>query len=126
MTAFAVLTLKNNATTDVAFQPQGIDSSGVAKWLGAGTVFDARYAVTMSVALPKNGSSVVRIKQKVTIPVMDTVDTTVKVGDAYANIELVLPKLASATQILDLRAFCANLVNNAVTTAAVTNFEAIY
>lgn len=126
MTAFASLSLLNAALVAQTFNPTSIDSSGVAKWLGTETVFDGRKSVTMSVTLPKNGSSVIRVKQKVTIPVMDTVDTTKKIGDLYANIEFVIPKQASLTARNDLQKFVDQLVVNAVTTAAVTGFESIY
>lgn len=127
MTAFAVLSLANTAMTAIAFNPVGIDSSGVARWMTTSeTSLDARRSATMSVGLPKNGSNVVRVKQRVAIPVMDTVDTTKKVAEAYVNIEFVLPKQASDTVRLDLRAFAKNFVDHAATTAAVTNFESQY
>jgi hypothetical protein len=127
MTAFAVLSLANNATTAIAFNPVGIDASGVARWMTTSEAsLDARRGATMSVGLPKNGSNVVRVKQRVAIPVMDTVDTTKKVAEAYVNIEFVLPKQASDTVRLDLRAFAANFISHAATTAAVTNFESQY
>lgn len=127
MSAFATLTLQNNAAANVSFAPTTIDQAGVAKWLSNETVFDGKKAVTMSMSYPKNGgSSVVRIKQKVNVPIMDTVDTSLKVADAYVNIEFVLPKQASETVRLDLRKYADTLLQNAVTTAAVQNFEGIY
>jgi hypothetical protein len=126
MTAFAALTLPNNAAVDQTFNPVGIDPQGVAKWLGTETILDGKKSVTMSVALPKNGSTVVRIKQRVTIPVMDAVDTTKKIAEAYADVVIVLPKQATATNRLDLRRFTEKLLENAVTTAAVSDFESIY
>jgi hypothetical protein len=126
MTAFAALTLPNNAAVDQTFTPVGIDPQGVAKWLGSETILDGKKSVTMSVALPKNGSTVVRVKQRVTIPVMDAVDTTKKIAEAYADVVMVLPKQATETNRLDLRRYTEKLLENAVSTAAVTNFEAIY
>lgn len=126
MTAFAALTLPNEAAANQTFNPVGIDPQGVAKWLGTETILDGKKSVTMSVALPKGGSSVVRVKQRVTIPVMDSVDTTKKIAEAYADIVMVLPKQASVTNRLDLRRYAEKLLENAVTTAAVTDFEAIY
>lgn len=126
MSAFATLTLKNNAVADVVFNPQSIDSNGIAKWLTNDSVYDARKSATMLVSLPKNGSSVARIKQRVMIPIMDTVDTSKKVAEAYINIESVIPKLASETVRLDLRAAGKTLLENAVSTAAFTNLESIY
>lgn len=126
MSAFAVLSLLNEAAVAQTFNPASIDSSGVAKWLGTESVLDAKKSVTMSVSLPKNGSTVARVKQRIVIPIMDAVDATKKVGECYANIEMVLPKIASSTNRLDLRKYVDQLAINAVTTAAVTNFESIY
>lgn len=127
MSAFATLSLQNEAAVAQSFAPAGIDPQGVAKWMtNTETVFDARRVATMSLSLPKNGSSVVRLKQKVLIPIMDTVDTTKKIGEAYALVELVMPKTASTTVRLDLRKYADQFLTNAVTTAAVQNFESIY
>lgn len=126
MTAFAALTLKNNALADVAFNPTGIDTKGVATWLDANGVYDAKSKVTMSVTLPSATSQVIRVKQRVAIPIMDPVNTTLKVAEAYVSIEFVLPKKASLTQRLDLRKHAETLISNAVTTAAATSLEGIY
>lgn len=126
MSAFAAVTLQNNAAANVVFNPAAIDSSGVARWMTNDSVFDAKKLVTMSVTLPKNGSSVTRIKQKVSVPIMDTVDTNLKVADAYVTIEAVIPKLASETIRLDLRKYADTLLQNAISTAAYQNLEAIY
>jgi hypothetical protein len=126
MSAFAALSLLNNAGTAVVFNPQSIDASGVAKWTTNEASYDAKRVVTMSVSLPKNGSSVIRIKQKVLVPIMDAVDATKKVGEIYVNIETVIPKLASETNRLDVRKLADTLLQNAVSTAAFQNLEAIY
>jgi hypothetical protein len=126
MTAFAALSLANNAAAAQSFTPAVIDSVGVAKWLGTETILDGKKSVTMSVALPKNGSNVVRMRQRVAIPIMDAVDTTKKIAEAYADITVVLPKQATLTNRLDLRAYAKNLLADAVSTAAFTDFEAIY
>lgn len=127
MTAFAALSLNNNAAVAQSFSAQSIDSNGVARWLTTSeAIYDARRAVTMSVTLPKAGSNVIRIKQKVVLPIMDTVDTTKKVAEAYVTIDVVIPKQATDTQRLDLRAYSKDLLANAVSTAAFTNLEAIY
>lgn len=126
MSAFANITLADSASANVVFTPQSNDASGVATWLDNNSVLDAKRKLTMSVTLPKNGSSVVRIKQKVVVPIMDTVNTSLKVGEIIANIDVVIPKLASQTQRLDARAFAKNLLADAVSTAAFTNLESIY
>lgn len=126
MSAFAALTLQNNAATNVVFNPQSIDSAGVATFLSTDTVLDSKKRVTMSVTLPKGGSPVARVKQKIVVPIMDTVDANKKVAEAYVSIEFVLPKIASETVRLDLRKYADTLLTNAVTTAAVQGLEAIY
>nr|URG16502.1 MAG: coat protein [Leviviridae sp.] len=127
MSAFANITLGDRTPTNVVFGPAGIDSSGVAKFLvAADASYDAKRSLTMSVALPKNGSNVVRVKQKVMIPIMDAVDSSLKVAEAYVTMEAVIPKQASLAQRQDLKAFAKNFLLDAVTTAAYENFEAIY
>lgn len=126
MSAFAVLTLSDNAAAAKTFNPTVINSAGVAKWLGDETVLDGKKSATMSMSLPANGSSVARLKQRISIPIMDKVDTTKKVAEAYVNIEYVLPKQASLTNRLDLRAFLVDLSGEALTTASLTNLESIY
>lgn len=126
MSAFASVTLQNNAAANVVFNPQSIDAAGVATWLTSDSVYDARKKLTMSVSLPKNGSSVVRVKQKVLVPIMDTVDANKKVAEAYVYIEAVFPKNTSETVRLDLRKHADTLLTNAVTTAAYQSLEAIY
>lgn len=127
MTAFAALSLLNNAAVAQSFAPVGIDPSGVAKWMTTSeAVYDARRQATMLTTLPKNGSNVFRMKQKVVIPVMDIIDISKKVAEAYVNVEFVIPKQANLTQRLDLRAYADEFVKNAVSTAAITNFEGIY
>lgn len=126
MTAFAALTLQNNAAANVTFNPQSIDSSGVATWFTSDSVFDAKKKVTMSVSTPKGNGTVSRIKQRVMVPIMDTVDTTKKIGEAYVNIEAVIPKVTSDIIRLDLRKYADTLLTNAVSTAAFQNLEAIY
>lgn len=126
MSAFAAVTLQNNAAANVVFNPQSIDGSGVAKWFTSDSVYDARKVLSMSVSLPKNGSTVARVKQKIAVPIMDTVDATKKVAEAYVMIEAVIPKLASETVRLDLRKYADTLLTNAVSTAAFQNLEAIY
>lgn len=126
MSAFAPVTLNDSAAAAVAFGPQSIDSTGLATYLDNNSVYDAKRKLTMLVSLPKNGSTVARIKQKVLIPIMDPVVTTKKIAEAYITIEAVVPKTADATARADLKAFAANLLANAVSTAAFTNLEAIY
>lgn len=126
MPAFASLTLKNNAAVDVVFTPQSQDADGVATFLSSETILDAKKKVTLSTSLPKNGSVIARIKQKIIVPVMDTVDPSKKVGEAYVNIDFVFPKIASETIRLDLRKYADTLLTNAVTTAMVQNLEGIY
>lgn len=126
MGAFASLALQNNAAATVTFAPSAIDSNGVASWFVTNAIYDARWKATMQVSLPKNGSSVARVKQRIVIPVMDTVDTTKKVGEGYVNVEFVFPKQMSQTNRLDLRKLVDTLLQHAVTTAAATDLESIY
>lgn len=126
MTAFAALTLQNSVPAAVIFSPVNIDSSGVAKWFSSANVLDAKSVVTLSQTLPKNGSQVARTKLRIAIPTMDTVDSTLKKGDNYVNVEFVTGKLSSSTERLDLRALLVSLLGHAAVTAALTTYEAQY
>jgi len=126
MAAFAPITLTNNAGTNVVFNQTTIDSQGVARWMDNNAVYDARRQLSMQVTYPKNGSQVTRVKQKIVIPIMDTVDVTKKLGEAYINIEAVLPKISSDTVRLDARKFADGFLMNAVSTAAFQSYESIY
>lgn len=125
MSAFATLTLQNNAAANVVFNPANIEN-GIASWYTANSIYDAAWRVTMQVKRPINGSTVARVKQRVSVPVMDAVDTTKKIGEGYVDVEFVLPKVMSETNRLDLRKMVDTLITNAITTAAVQNLEAIY
>lgn len=126
MSAFASLTLQNNAAANVVFTPSAIDKDGVATWYGTGAVLDARPRATLKVSNPKTGSSVARVTGKVVVPVMDIVDTTKKVADVIGSFEFVLPKQATETQRLDIRKLVDTMIENAITTAAVQYVESIY
>lgn len=126
MSAFAVLTLTDSAAVAKTMNPASINSDGVAKWLGDEAVLDGKKQATMSLTLPKGGSSVSRLKQRIIIAHMDPVDTTKKIGESYVNVEYVLHKQATLANRLDLRAFVVDLSGEAITTASLTNLESIY
>jgi len=126
MTAFASLVLTNAALATVTFNPMGKDPKGVATWMTNDSVYDSKKKVTMSTTLPGANTGVVRIKQKVMIPIMDSIDPTKKLSEAYVNIEAVLPKNASQTVRLDLRKLADTLLAHAVSTAAFGDLEGIY
>lgn len=127
MSAFANMTLNNNAAVAVVFNPQSIDSNQVATYMvSADGILDAKRRASISVTLPKNGSVVSRVKGKIVVPVMDTVETTKKIGEVIVNIDAAIPKVASETQRLDALAFAKNLLGHANMTAAFQNLEAIY
>lgn len=126
MSAFAPLTLLNNAGTNVVFNPQSIDSEGVATYLSGDAILDAKKKVTISVNLPKGGSTVARVKEKIVVPIMDTIDFNKKVAEAYVTVDFVLPKLASQTIRMDLRKYIHALIDDAITKAAIQDLESIY
>lgn len=128
MTAFAAITLDDGAGTPAphTFDPSAIDQNGVARLYEAGDVFDGRLAISLGVKLPKNGSNVARITAKVVIPVMDSEDTTLKIGEIIGSVEFVLPKQATLGQRQDVLAYTANFLADASVVAAVENLESIY
>jgi hypothetical protein len=125
MPAIAALVLKDNTATDVTFTPAG-QTNGVTTFMTNDSVFDAKRKVTTSVALPKPGSSVARIKFKCTVPVMDPVDTTKKVAEIVLNVDAVIPKQASVTQRVDARNFVRDLMAHANVTTMFASLENYY
>lgn len=125
MPAIAALVLKNNAEANVTFAPSGL-TNGLATFLTNDSVFDAKRKLTTSVQLPKPGSSVSRIKFKVTVPIMDAVDATKKVAEMIINVDAVLPKSSSVAQRLDARNFTRDLLAHADITKMFTDLESYY
>lgn len=129
MTAFATISLNDGETTpqSVDFAPSSIDSNGVAHLFAASTDgLDARRQISLGVRLPKNGGPVARVTAKVVIPVMDPNDSSIKLGDSIANVEFVIPKMASVDIRKDLLAFTANFLADASVVASVQELESIY
>lgn len=128
MTAIAEVTLDDGQSTPVehTFAPSTIDQAGVAKYFEVADIFDARKSLSASLRLPSKGSQVARIQLKVNIPVMDEVTPTLKVGDAFCNIEFVVPKRATLDMRKDLLAFAKNYLAEASVVASVHALESVY
>lgn len=126
MSAFAALTLKNNATTDVVFSPLTIDTNGVAQYGSLNAIYDGKTFVSISSKVPSVRSNKARLKLKITLPLMDAVDTSKKIDEAIASVEIAFPKNMGQSSRRDLRAYIDTLISNAVTTAFVDGFEGIY
>lgn len=126
MPAFSTLNLKNQAAVETAFNPTTIDpSSKVATWLSAGSTLDNKSSASHSVLLPTGKATRVRIKQKLLIPVIDSV-TGLKIDDQMVNIEFSLPKNGALADRQNLRAFAADFLTDPVVVAAIENFESVY
>jgi hypothetical protein len=125
MAAFAPLTLDLTAVDTEVLTPQSINANGVATWLGTDPSFDAKKSATMQVVVPKSNGTVARVKQRVSIPLMDAF-TGLKTGDNYVNIEAVFAKATPAAYRMSLLFMARDLLNEAITEAAYENLEAIY
>jgi hypothetical protein len=130
MTAFAAIVLEDGADTPVehTFSPSGIDSNGVARLYEAAETgsLDSRFAISLGVSLPKNGSQVARVTAKVVMPTMDTENELVKTGELIGTVAFVLPKTATLAQRADILALVANFLADPSVVAAVQDLESIY
>jgi hypothetical protein len=136
MTAFAgtdgrnwdgSLTTPTAATGTVTYNPSSIDANGVATWYAANSIIDARKRLSMSVRQPSKGSQVARVQVKLMHPVMDTVDTSLKIGECLVNVECVFPKVSTQAQRDLLIGHLIYFLNDgAEFAAAVDNLEAVY
>jgi hypothetical protein len=102
------------------FVPSFIDSAGVATYyiMDTGEVLDAREKFTLSVRQPTKGSQVARITAKLVVPVMDADDSTLKIGEAIATAEFVIPKRMLDTERQKVWAMFANLIQGSGTSDA--------
>lgn len=127
MSQLATLQLKNQAGVEVNFAVNGVNyTNNVASWSAAGASYDAKTIATFSLVPPTTKSTRARLRLKVTVPIMDAVQTTLKVDELIANVELVLPKTSVLADRQNLRAFIADFLTDAVVVAAVENFEGVY
>lgn len=126
MPAIAAMVLADSVPANITFNPADKDSAGVATFLTSDAVFDAKKKVTLSVTLAKSSGSVHRVKQKYVVPVMDPVDSSLKIGECIVNIDMALPKVSTQTNRLDVLAFAKAGLAHANTTAAVQNLENVY
>jgi hypothetical protein len=127
MSAFANITLVNNAAANVVFYPMTIvTSTGVAMYATSDAVFDAKSILTISTKQPAGANTRAKYRAKVTIPVMDAVYTTKKIDEAIVTVDFSLPRDLGSTPRLDARAYIKALIADAVTTAFLTSYEGIY
>jgi hypothetical protein len=126
MPAFAVLQLKNQVGTETPFNPASINpATQVATWLGAGATLDARVQVSHSLVLPTGKSTRVRAKQRVVIPIIDSVSGQ-KVDEIIVNVDASIPKNSALGDRQNIRAHVADLMTDPIVVAAFENFEAVY
>ncbi|DAD49955.1 coat protein [ssRNA phage Esthiorhiza.1_13] len=127
MAAITTLSLKNFATTEVDFIPSRIDAqTGIASYNTSASSYDERSNATISITLPKTNSTRVKVKGKVSIPVMDPVITTRRIDEVIATFEFSMPKNSTLGTRRDLRAYVADFLTDTVITKAVENFESPY
>lgn len=93
MPAIAPIVLANFTADELSFEPLRQDSgNGVITYVGPGASYDARPVLTLLTTYPKTGSTRLRQRWKISIPVMDTIDTTKKVDELIFTCEVSLPK----------------------------------
>jgi len=126
MTAIATIVLADSTPANNNFVPTGKDAKGVTTYMTQESIYDARRVLTVSVSQPSAGARNVRARIKVVVPVMDVVDTSIKVDEVIADLSVQLPKSSTATHRLDSQAFIKNALADAVATAIFTNFEGVY
>lgn len=127
MSQLATLQLKNQSATEVDFNVNGVNyANNVASWAAAGASYDAKSIATFSLQQPSGKSTRARLKLKVSIPIMDAVQTTTKIDELIASVELVLPKSSVLLDRQNLRAYIADFLTDTVVVNAVEKFEGVY
>lgn len=129
MSTFATVSLKNQAGTEIAFNPTTVDRNSnvnVANYAAAGSIYDSRQKLSASLQLPSSKSTRAKIKLKLVIPYMSAVDPAIKLDESIINIDFSLPKGAALLDRQNLRAYAADLLTDAMVIAMVENFEGVY
>lgn len=127
MPAFAALVLKNNAATNVTFNPLTIDTTtGVASYATADANWDAKTIVTASSSTPSGKSSRARQRIKVTLPIMDAIDVTKKIDEVIVDVSISYPRSSTSLQRNDCRAYADSALQSAIATAFASSYEGIY
>lgn len=127
MPAFAALVLKNNAATNVTFNPLTIDTTtGVASYATSEAVWDAKSTCTVSSSTPSAKSSRAKQRVRVTVPIMDAVDTTKKIDEVIIDVQCNYSRLSTSGHRNDARAFADSALQHAIATAFATSYEGIY
>lgn len=127
MPAFASVPVAlDSGSTTASLVPSTIDSNGVAKWFQAGDVLDARLSLTASARNPTKNGSVSRVQVKFVYPIMDTVETTKKIGEMLGTMEFVIPKKASQSQRNQLFYAVKSIAALSVVESAVKSIESVY
>lgn len=126
MSAFAALVIDDRLAVARTFRPLSIDANGVARWAEDASVYDAKLTAALSIKQPSKDGKVVRVTGKITIPIMDTVDTSKKLGDAVANVEFLLPKISDTGTRSNALALMSSFLASTPVESAVFYSESVY
>jgi hypothetical protein len=129
MSTFAAVSLKNQAGTETPFLPTTVERTSnvnVANYAVTGTVYDSRHKLSLSLQLPSSKSTRAKIKAKLVVPIMSAVDPLIKLDESIVNVDFSLPKNSALLDRQNIRAYCADLLTDAVIIAMIENFEGVY
>lgn len=136
MTAFAALTLADGLAVAHTFSPAAQSSDGVALWedrLGGIPVGFPR--ITHSLRRPSAKNRNYKLTIKVFAPVLEITSPSTGTGiqpaptvayELSSHTDIIIPERSTLAQRKDLIAYHKNLFANAVITASVENFEAVW
>lgn len=139
MASIASLTLTDaTSPTPVnrTFSPVNIDSLGVARWADRSGGIALGYPVaSLHVRPPTKQSRVYKVQLKLVTPVLEVTSPSTATGiqpaptkayDLTTVVEMFLPERSSLQERKDILAMLRDFLSEAITTAAVEDFEAIY
>lgn len=127
MPAIANLSLKNPSGTEDTLVPRNKDpKTGVTSYVLQNDAFADRTLVTYSVSVPNTPTGRIKVRGKVSIAVMDPLDDTKKIDDSIGNFEFSFGQRATLNYRRYTRTYLMDLINDAITEAAVENFEDVY
>jgi len=127
MTQFAAVALADKDAATVSFAANAINyQTGVANWRVAGTSFDVSPSLTFSMSLPTAKSSRFRVKGKVTNPIPDAVQPSLKVDEIIINFDFSIPKSSTLAQRQNALAYMKSFLASTVIDSASTTLNGVF
>lgn len=127
MPNLTTVTIVNDNGDNVAYYPAGINAqTGVALLAAAGAIYDARPKLTVSATPPTGKSTKFKTKLRLSMPHMDTIDTTKRLDESILEVSVSVSKVATLANRRDLRVLASNLLLDTLASGTIDAQEGVW